>query len=193
MNPQYIDNFISATVSTFDAMLGCQLIPQDPRAAVGEEPEYEVSGIIGLSSKKAKGIVILNLTREAALSSSEAMLGERSSELDGDVIDAVGELTNIIAGTAKSKMEHLALDISLPTTIVGKQHVMGFPHKAVAVSLPFTCPWGAVEVEAAIVESKAAADQEEDEIDIERLLPVGGTPTFDTMIARDMDHAGEQA
>jgi len=71
--------------------------------------------------------------------------------------------------------------------------VMGFPHKAVAVSIPFTCPWGAVEVEAAIVESKAAADQEEDEIDIERLLPVGGTPTFDTMIARDMDHAGEQA
>ena len=152
MNPDYIDHFLTAAVSTFDAMLGCKLTPLETFVKTGFQAEYEVSGVIGLSSKKARGTVVLSLSKEAALSATEAMLGERPEEINGDVTDAVGELTNIIAGAAKAKLEHLTLDVSLPTTVVGKQLVMRFPQGAASICIPYGCPWGDVAVEVALVE-----------------------------------------
>jgi chemotaxis protein CheX len=158
MDPKHIEPFLNAAVTTFDVMLGCQLIPLETFVKAGSQPpEYEVSGIIGLSSKKARGTVVLSLSREAALAATEAMLGERPSEINHYVVDAVGELTNIIAGCGKSKLEHLALNVSLPTTIVGKQHVMGFPQDATPVCIPYQCPWGAIAVEVALVEGGESA------------------------------------
>jgi chemotaxis protein CheX len=156
MNPKYIDSFLTAAVSTFDTMLGCKLIPLEAFVKRGSQAEYEVSGIVGLSSKKARGTVVLSLSEEAALSATGAMLGERPSEINSDVTDAVGELTNIIAGAAKAKLEHLTLDVSLPATIIGKRHVMGFPQEAASVCIPYGCPWGDIAVEVALVEG---ADQ----------------------------------
>ena len=46
--------------------------------------------------------------------------------IDGDVIDAVGELTNMVAGRAKAALEHLAMSLALPTVITGKNHVISF-------------------------------------------------------------------
>ena len=62
--------------------------------------------MIGLSGK-AQGTVVLGLSREAAISAAEVLLQERPAEINGDVTDAVGELVNIIAGSAKAKLEHL--------------------------------------------------------------------------------------
>ncbi len=151
MKVEHIDSFLTSVVSTFDTMLGCKLTPREPFVKPAFQPEHEVSGVIGLSGK-AKGAVILSLCHEAALSASEALLGQRPTEIDHDVTDAVGELTNIIAGGAKAKLEHLALSVSLPTVFVGPGHAMEFPHKVAPVCIPFDCPWGYVAVEVGLIE-----------------------------------------
>ncbi len=92
----------------------------------GTQPQHEVSGVIGLSGK-AQGTVVLGLSREAALGAAEVLLQERPPEINGDVTDAIGELVNIIAGSAKAKLEHLELSVSLPTVITGKCHCVEFP------------------------------------------------------------------
>ncbi|MEN6452278.1 MAG: chemotaxis protein CheX [Thermoguttaceae bacterium] len=162
MNPEYIDHFITAAVSTFDAMLGCALTPQKMFTKVGLQPQYEVSGVIGLSSKKARGTVVLSLSQEAALSATGAMLGERPAQINADVTDAVGELTNIIAGAAKAKLEHLALDLSLPMTVIGKNHMLGFPQDAISVCIPYGCAWGDLAVEVALVEKAGQTQHDND-------------------------------
>jgi chemotaxis protein CheX len=151
MKSEYASPFLSATVSTFDAMLGCKLTPREPIAKGAFQPEHEVSGVIGLSGK-AKGAVILSMCREAAIRASEAMLGQRPAEIDSDVTDAIGELTNIIAGGAKAKLAELALSVSLPTVFVGQGHAMEFPHKVAPVCIPFDCAWGYVAVEVGLIE-----------------------------------------
>ncbi|MEN6459494.1 MAG: chemotaxis protein CheX [Thermoguttaceae bacterium] len=152
MNQDYLDHFVTAAVSTFDAMLNCKLTPRETFAKEGTQPQHEVSGVIGLSSKKARGTVVLSLSQEAALAATGAMLGDQPAEINSDVTDAVGELTNIIAGAAKAKLEHLALDLSLPMTVVGKQLVLRFPQDAISICIPYGCPWGDVAVEVALVE-----------------------------------------
>jgi len=155
MKAEYLQPFINSAVSTFDSMLGCKLVPQEPFVKGDAKIEHEVSGIIGLSGK-ARGAVVLTLSREAALSATEAMLGERPADINHDVADAVGELTNIIAGVAKAQLEHLALGISLPAVIIGKGHAMEFPHKAASVCIPYQCPWGYVAVEVGLFEQPEA-------------------------------------
>ena len=157
MDLTYVDPFLAAAILTFDTMLGCKLQPRESFIAHGLQPEHDVSGVIGLSSQKARGTVVLSLSHEVALSATEAMVGERPTEINGEVADAVGELTNIIAGAAKAKLERLALNLSLPTIIVGKQHAMEFPQKVAPVCIPCDCPWGPVTVEVALVEQAEEA------------------------------------
>jgi len=159
MNVEYINPFLHSAITVFDTMLGCRLIRKEPFVKGGFQPEHEVSGIIGLSGK-AKGTVVLSLCREAALHAAETLLGERPTSIDGDVSDAVGELTNIIAGQAKAQLEHLELSVSLPNVITGKGHAVEFPKKVTPICIPFDCEWGYVAVEIGLVELPVEADEE---------------------------------
>jgi len=100
MKVEYINPFLTSAISAFDTMLGCKLNRGTPYVKNGSQPEHEVSGVIGLSGK-ARGTVVLSLSREAALNATAVLLQERPAEINSDVTDAVGELTNIIAGGAK--------------------------------------------------------------------------------------------
>lgn len=151
MNVEYINPFLTSTISVFDTMLGCTLTRGTPYVKSDSQPEHEVSGVIGLSGK-AQGTVVLGLNREAALNAAEALLEERPSEINGDVTDAVGELANIIAGRAKAQLEHLAMSVSLPTVITGKHHCVQFPTKVTPICIPFESEWGPVTVEVGLIE-----------------------------------------
>jgi len=155
MKVEYINPFLVSTISVFDTMLNCKLERGVPYLKNGTQPQHEVSGVIGLSGK-AQGTVVLTLSREAALSATEALLQERPTEINGDVTDAIGELVNIIAGNAKAKLEHLDMSVSLPTVITGKNHCIEFPSKVTPICIPFTSAWGDVTVEVGLREVKAA-------------------------------------
>ena len=155
MKVEYINPFLVSTISVFDTMLNCKLERGVPYLKNGTQPQHEVSGVIGLSGK-AQGTVVLTLSREAALSATEALLQERPTEINGDVTDAIGELVNIIAGNAKAKLEHLDMSVSLPTVITGKNHCIEFPSKVTPICIPFTSAWGDVTVEVVLREVKAA-------------------------------------
>jgi chemotaxis protein CheX len=151
MNSEYINPFLTAAISVFSSMLGVSLVREQPFVKQGYQPNHEVSGMIGLTGK-AKGMVVLSLSREAAINAAATMLGETPKELNPDVADAVGELTNMIAGAAKAKLDHLHMSVSLPTVIVGKSHCIEFPRNSMPICIPFDCQWGPVAVEVGIVE-----------------------------------------
>ena len=151
MRVEFINPFLVATISAFDTMLGCTLTRGTPYVKNGGQPEHEVSGVIGLSGK-ARGTVVLSLSRHAALSATEVLLQERPPEINADVTDAVGELTNIIAGSAKAKLEHLQLSVGLPSVITGKCHCVEFPKKITPICIPFDSEWGLITVEVGLTE-----------------------------------------
>lgn len=151
MKVEYINPFLSSTISAFDTMLACVLTRGTPYIKNGSQPSHEVSGVIGLSGR-AQGTVVVGLGREAALKVAEILLQERPPEINGDVVDAVGELANIIAGRAKSQLEHLDLSISLPSVITGKSHCIQFPTKVTPICIPFESELGPITVEVGLSE-----------------------------------------
>ena len=149
MKVEYINPFLVSTVTVFRTMLECELVRGQPFLKKnGAQPQFDISGIIGLSGG-AKGTVVLSLCRETALRAAETMLGQKPTSIDADVRDAIGELTNMIAGrgSAKAKLEHMNLSLSLPSVITGKGHCIDFPRNITPVCIPFDCPWGMVAVE----------------------------------------------
>ena len=151
MNVAYINPFITSVISLFDTMLGVELTRGEPFEKGSLLPEHDISGIIGLTGK-TKGVVVLSLCKEAALRATEVLLMERPALINDDVVDAVGELANIVAGGAKAQLEQLAMSVSLPTVITGKHHSVGFPSNTTPVCIPFHCDWGDVAVEVGLVE-----------------------------------------
>jgi chemotaxis protein CheX len=116
-----------------------------------------VTGVIGLSGK-ASGTVVVSLDRDVAISATERMLGQRPETIDDDVIDAVGEMTNMIAGKAKAGLEQFEMKLALPTVITGKNHVIRFGSTAQTICIPYTCQWGNISVEVGLAEMAETAE-----------------------------------
>jgi chemotaxis protein CheX len=155
MKVEYINPFISSMIAVFDTMLGSELTRGTPYLKTNVQPDYEISGVLGLSGK-ARGVVVLSLCREAALSATEVLLGERPLDINADVTDAIGELANMVAGSSKAKLEHLDLSLSLPTIVVGKWHSIEFPKNTIPICIPFDCAWGPVAATIGLVEDTTA-------------------------------------
>ncbi len=73
--------------------------------------------------------------------------------IDADVIDAIGELTNMIVGGAKSKLEELKMSIGLPTVIAGRNHAVAFPSGVTPLCIPFESMHGSFCLEVGLATS----------------------------------------
>jgi chemotaxis protein CheX len=149
MNVSYINPFITATTNVFKTVLDCEIERQQLSLKESCAPSFEVSGVIGLSGK-ATGAVVLSVSLPVAFRLVEAMLDLRVHEINSDVVDAVGELTNMIAGGAKTGLSHYELSLGLPKVFTGRLRSIDFQAKSRPLCILFDSPWGAMAVEVAL-------------------------------------------
>src|SRR6478735_8973941 len=123
MQVELLNPFLSATTSVFRTMLGCELSRGKPELKRSHSPQYEVSGLIGLSGQR-QGMVVISLGRQTAIKATEILLAETPDSINAQVIDAVGELANMIAGAAKAQLSEFQLSVGLPSVICGKHHLI---------------------------------------------------------------------
>ncbi|MDR1307555.1 MAG: chemotaxis protein CheX [Treponema sp.] len=137
---RYIQPFIAVSKNTFKNFVGVELSAGRPyfleNSAVSEE---DLSAIIGLSGE-ARGAVVIGMKDALAIRLTDMLTGEKHSSVDDDVVDAIGEIVNIIAGNAKKELEEsFRLIISLPSIVKGKGHQIKWPgDRARIICIPFT-------------------------------------------------------
>jgi chemotaxis protein CheX len=107
---------------------------------------YEVNGVIGLSGR-AIGTVVVSLSRSVALQAATQMLMTPCDDINSDVVDAVGEITNMVAGGAKAQLAEYNMSISLPNVFVGANTELYFPSDVHPISIPFETQWGPLRVD----------------------------------------------
>lgn len=151
MKAEYINPFVKSLINAFDTMVNCEVQRTGLSLKDDTVPQHEISGVIGLSGN-AIGTVVLSLSESVALQAASALLMDEYTELDADVIDAVGELTNVVAGAAKAELEQYNLSISLPNVITGKGHEVRFPSNVSPICVLFSCPWGDLSLEVGLAE-----------------------------------------
>jgi len=146
MRAEHINPFIISLKEAFGTMLGWEVSRGQPVLKNGRTVQYEVSGIIGLSGK-AVGTVVLSLNSQVALKAASAMLMYEATEIDEDVLDAVGELTNMVAGRAKAELEEYQLMVSLPNVVTGRDYEVHFPSNVTPILIPFETVHGPLALE----------------------------------------------
>ena len=100
----------------------------------------DISGIIGLTGAK-QGSVVVSFTKECALKVVSSMMMQQYTELDDEVRDAVGEITNMISGDARRQLADLGLkfEAGIPTVISGKNHEIFHSSDGPCIVIPFKC------------------------------------------------------
>lgn len=156
MQVEHINPFVSALVNTFRTMLSCEArrgslaVKQDSRAA------HDVSGVIGLSGR-AVGTVVVSFSTQVALKAASTMLMMETTTIDDDVLDAVGELTNMVAGAAKAELEEYEMMVSLPNVITGRNHEVHFPSEVTPIVIAFDTDFGPISLEVGLSQVREPA------------------------------------
>lgn len=149
MNVKYVNPFIVATLVTFETMLDVKLKPGKPELKTDTCPSHDISGIIGISGD-ATGSIALSYPRIVALKTVSRFLDGDFKIVDYNVTDAIGELTNIIAGSAKKDLQGLNVAISLPNVIIGRNHHLVGPKDAQNIIVPMTSDLGLIHLEVSL-------------------------------------------
>jgi chemotaxis protein CheX len=149
VHADYINPFLHSTVTVFSRLANLEVRRNAPFIRQNFAPQYDVTGIIGLTGK-ATGTVAVSFSKQIAISLTESLLGEQPPDINAQVVDAVGELTNMIAGSAKAELESLQLSLGLPTVLIGKATCVAFPSCAIPISIPFESSMGPLVVEVGI-------------------------------------------
>jgi len=126
----YVEPFVDVTINTFKEFVGINVSPKHPYFLDPEKGfEWDISAVIGLSGA-VRGAVIISMKSELAMKLTDILTGTKHTEMDVDVMDAIGEINNIIAGNIKPKVPNGdKIVISIPTIIRGKEHSIAWPSK----------------------------------------------------------------
>ena len=136
MKAEYINPFLEASINLFREHLKFDIKNNTPFINQDSQNLNEVSAIIGLAGDIA-GAVVLSFTRETAIAMASRFSGQTYHALSKEVIDAVGELVNIIAGNAKKDLLGFRIEISLPGVITGNTYKINWPHGVPVITIPF--------------------------------------------------------
>ncbi len=146
MDAGFVNAHLVAVQNVFKTMLSTDIVMGKPALKTTKLTNGDVTGVIGFAGDK-KGTFSLAFTRETAIFIYKAMVGEDAPSVTPEVIDAIGEITNIISGQTRVQIEKLGFKLSaaLPTVIVGSNVEVNFITKVPVIVLPFTFQAGSIE------------------------------------------------
>jgi chemotaxis protein CheX len=137
---QYIQPFIQVSTQVFKELLNCDLTP-DRAYFIGKEAflDWDISGVIALTGE-VRGIVAISMKFSTAEKITRILTGTKDEISHADMVDAVGEIVNIIAGNVKKNLEDMfRIVISLPKVIHGKAHSVVIPDERTRMlCIPFS-------------------------------------------------------
>ncbi len=145
MNVNYINPMLEATTSVLSTMAQLELQPGKPRVLNDSLTIADVTGIIDLKGKQINGWLAVGFYEDTILKIAEKMLREEFRTIDHMVVDLVGELTNMICGSAKAIYDKKGLgdiEMALPHVVVGKGKTMGREVFGSMIVLPFSSDVG---------------------------------------------------
>lgn len=148
-NENLLQDFVDSTTEVFTTMAGMDVTFLDMQRIEGKVGSLDVTacmditGILGFSGGR-RGSILVTLTQKIALKAIGGMLGMVFTEVDSDVRDGIGELVNMIAGGAKTKLQKKGIDfdLSIPNTVIGSNHQIAAPASTNRTRLNFSTEHG---------------------------------------------------
>jgi chemotaxis protein CheX len=135
----FIDELTAATRDVFKTMVFQEVVASAPIAGDALKPGAHVVGTVAFAGRTS-GLVVFYSTMDAAQTITASMLGIEPASVNGELHDAIGELTNMIAGSFRTRVAHVKGEtwaISVPTVTVGSDFYTKYVSDVQRVLCPF--------------------------------------------------------
>jgi chemotaxis protein CheX len=148
MDVRFINPFLEGTLEVLTTMAFVNPKAGKPYLKKDNVGKGDVSGIIGITGT-IRGSLALSFSSGSILKIVSNMLGEEITSINGDIRDAVGEITNMVSGAARKKIETMgfSLSASIPTVVSGKEHTITHVLGGPSVIIPFDMDEGSFVVD----------------------------------------------
>jgi len=143
-----VNPFLTAVIEVLGTMAQVRATPGKPALKTCATACGDISGIIGLTGE-CTGTISVTFSARCALAVAGNMLAERLTDIDDTVIDAVGELTNMISGKARQGLEATGRTFraATPSVITGRGHRIRHCCDGPVLALGFSTLYGPIMVE----------------------------------------------
>jgi chemotaxis protein CheX len=124
----------------FRSMAGIEdILPTQMQIEPVTDFEHSVTAMVGLAGTY-NGIVCLHTPINLAMFFTASMLGTAVTEYNDDVQDALGEISNMIAGSLKNQLSMSGSDIkmSVPSVVTGDKYFCSPGNKSGTITLSFS-------------------------------------------------------
>ncbi len=150
MDANLINPFLEAAINVLKTMAFIEPKPGKPFLKKEVTAIGDVSGIIGVTGA-AQGSMSISFSQSCISAIVSNLFGMPVTEINDDVRDAVGELTNMICGDARRRLEaqKITLQAGTPTVVAGKDHSITHIHNGPSLAIPFNTPQGDFLIEVA--------------------------------------------
>lgn len=150
MNVEIINPFIEATINVLKTMARVEPKPGNPALKTSNKTWGAVTGVIGMAGDKVSGSLCVSFDEGSILEIVSSMFGEPFTSLNNEVVDAVGEITNMITGGTKKLLAEkgFQFEMATPMMITGKDVELKFLVNSPVIQVPFKIDKGQFVVEA---------------------------------------------
>jgi len=144
----FAKKIINSTEEIFNTMVFIPISAGDPLSEEKEVLDCHVSAMIGLSGDFTS-MLSIHCPGRVGMAITGEMLGMEVEDVDDDVKDTLGEISNMVAGGLKDAFatENVNLELAIPTTVTGKSYTVSSPTKSNRVIIPFDLEQGRFFVE----------------------------------------------
>lgn len=144
-----VNPFLEGVMSVLRTMCQVDAKPGKPFVKKEQIAKGDVTGIISVDNESTRGTISVSFPELLARTAIGQMIGEDIDELNDDVYDGVGELTNQISGQARQGLakRDMSLKAGIPSVVMGKNHEIKHLAKAPILAIPFTTLYGQLLVE----------------------------------------------
>ncbi len=139
MEDRFVRSFIIGAKHVFKTMLDIELIDGKPFEKSTNRSTADVTGLMGFTGDR-RGTMAFSMTTSGALVLYTRLLGDDEGAITPEIVDAMGEITNIISGQARKELEKEGLHLTahVPMVFVGKSVEISLVTKGSIVTIPFT-------------------------------------------------------
>lgn len=156
MDVKFINPFLNGTQEVLKKMAFMDAVPGKPYLKKEETASGDVSGIIGITGD-ATGSLALSFSEKCICKIVSNMLGEEHLEVTKEILDAVGELTNMVSGASRTQLEKMGMAVyaAIPTVVHGQGHTITHILKSPSLVIPFSTAAGPFFIDVCIKTTEA--------------------------------------
>jgi len=149
MDVMLVNPFIEGTLHILDTTAFVKVKPETPFLKTDTAAQGDITGLLEISGD-LEGTAAISFTEKSILGIVSAMFGEEMTEINDEITDAVGEISNMVAGHVTTKIAELdkKVKVKFVKVILGKDQVI--PHTEAGthvVSIPFKTTKGKMVLE----------------------------------------------